>query len=595
MAVKVSAAKQSLVKGHQYRLLLVFCGSVVLFAALVLVVGCAVPAASLPYTISGTVADAGRPVAGAIVKMQGTSNQMTTGKDGAFLLHGEGLGGSKVATVTAWAEGHFIGWVTLDPQKPIWKAGGAGVTISLRPLYASDNNQYTWNTSASCGMCHREYKEWQTDAHSQSATDPHFVTMYQGTNVRGQSGQPTQLLNNFTALPPDPSKPYYGPGYRLDYPLISGNCSTCHTPMASHSAIDDNCAWAGCHTSATADQSAALGQGDIRGVTPVGLEGVGTEGVGCDFCHKVGSVILDPKTHLPFPDSPGILSVKLYRPSAGEQLFFGPMTDVSRQPASYLPLETQSEFCAPCHYGVFGGVVGDMEVTGGTVIYNSYGEWLKSPYSAAETGKSCQDCHMPAPNTNFSAFLDKGGIPRDHTALHSHTMRGIADQSLMSNAVTMKSNAAHNGGTLLVQVSVTNDKTGHDVPTDQPMRSVMLVVEALGADGKRLSLSQGLTLPSWTGNYAGQPGKVFAEVLKDNWTGETPTVAIWRPVTVVADTRLAPFATDATAYSFNLPAGAAATVRVKLVYRLAFQQLEQQKGWNDPDIIMAEATIPVEK
>jgi hypothetical protein len=108
-------------------------------------------------------------------------------------------------------------------------------------------------------------------------------------------------------------------------------------------------------------------------------------------------------------------------------------------------------------------------------------------------------------------------------------------------------------------------------------------------------LNQGSSLPSWTGNYSGQPGKTFAKVLKDDWTGETPTAAYWRPVTIVEDTRLAPFATDSSTYSFNLPAGSPASIKISLVYRRAYQLLEQQKGWTDADILMAESTITVEK
>ena len=52
--------------------------------------------------------------------------------------------------------------------------------------------------------------------------------------------------------------------------------------------------------------------------------------------------------------------------------------------------------------------------------------------------------------------------------------------------------------------------------------------------------------PAYSGNYAGQPGKTFAKVLRDEWTGETPTAAYWRPVTIVEDTRLAALATDTT-------------------------------------------------
>jgi hypothetical protein len=165
----------------------------------------------------------------------------------------------------------------------------------------------------------------------------------------------------------------------------------------------------------------------------------------------------------------------------------------------------------------------------------------------------------------------------------------------MKNAVTMKTGATHTGNTLQVQVNITNDKTGHDVPTDEPVRSVMLVVTALDANGKPLPLSGGTHLPAWTGNYSGQPGKYFAKILKDEWTGETPTAAYWRPVTIVEDTRLAPYASDASSYLFTLPAGSPASIKISLVYRRAYQQLEQQKGWTDADILMAESTITVEK
>jgi hypothetical protein len=286
--------------------------------------------------------------------------------------------------------------------------------------------------------------------------------------------------------------------------------------------------------------------------------------------------------------------MKLYRPPDGEQLFFGTLVDSSRR-VSYLPLEAKSEFCAPCHYGILGGVMGVGQVTGGTAIYNSYGEWLQSPYSDPRTGKTCQDCHMAKADTTISVFPERGGISRDYVTLHNHTMRGVGDATLMWSAVSIKGSAVRNGGALQVQVSVTNDKAGHNVPTDGPFRSVMLVVEALDANGKPLTLKQGPKLPAWTGNFGGQPGKAFAQVLKDNWTGETPTAAFWRPVTVVEDTRLRPLVPDVTAYDFELPSGQAATIKMRLVYRRAFQQLAQQKGWNDPDITMAEATIQVDK
>jgi hypothetical protein len=290
---------------------------------------------------------------------------------------------------------------------------------------------------------------------------------------------------------------------------------------------------------------------------------------------------------------PGILSLRLYRPDEGQQVFFGTLVDVNRR-VSYSPLESESEFCAPCHYGVFGGVVGSGMVTSGTLIYNSYGEWLNSPYSDPKTGMTCQQCHMPVSSAKYFVFPERGGLTRDYATLHDHTMPGAADEKLLQNSVTMKSSAQRAGDQLQVQVSITNDKTGHDIPTDAPIRSMILVVEALDASGRPLALRLGPVNPAYSGNYGGLPGKTFAKVLKDEWTGETPTAAYWRPVSIVEDTRLPAIATDTTHYTFDLPTGKAAQVNVRLVFRRAFQDLMKLKGWTDPDILMEEENMRVE-
>ena len=55
---------------------------------------------------------------------------------------------------------------------------------------------------------------------------------------------------------------------------------------------------------------------------------------------------------------------------------------------------------------------------------------------------------------------------------------------------------------------------------------MILVVEALDANGKPLALRQGPVNPAYSGNYGGLPGKTFAKVLRDEWTGETPTASL---------------------------------------------------------------------
>lgn len=551
------------------------------------------PAEAL-QTISGIVADAAGPVAGAIVQVQGSASQTLADENGAFTL--SGITAARPITLTAWSAGHYVGWTTLDPGAAERQAGTA-VTVTLKLLPDRDNTDYPWFSfegvqgAVSCGLCHREYPEWQADAHSQAAVNPRFLTIYTGKNVDGAAGQPTKWGTEGKALPPDPDLPTYGPGFQLDTPDRSGNCAACHTPVASKVPNDVNCAWSGCHTDLTVERSNGRVKANTR---PLVSSGDGAEGVTCDFCHKVADVIVDPHTKLPFPDMPGILSMRLTRPADGEQIFYGTLVDVARR-VSYLPLESESEFCAPCHYGVFGGVVGPGTVTGGTLIYNSYGEWLDSPYSDPETGQTCQECHMPASSANYFVFPERGGLTRDYATLHDHRMPGAADEGLLQNSVTLTSTAQRDGDTLRVEVSVTNDKTGHHVPTDAPMRSMILVIEAQDAAGKQLPLSQGPVNPAWAGNYAGQPGKSFAKVLRDEWTGETPTSAYWRPVSIVEDTRLAALATDSTSYTFALPAGQAAQVKVRLIFRRAFQALAEQKGWTDPDLLMEETIIQIAK
>lgn len=544
----------------------------------------------LPSTLSGVVTTADGVVAGAIVQVQGTPNRTETDYHGQFTL--DGIAGSPPVVLTAWSAGHYVGWVALDPASDDWP-GADAIMITLKPLPTSDNYDYGWfefdgvEGSASCGLCHREYDEWTADLHGNAATNPRFLTMYTGMDVHGNAGQLTQLGLDGMAKPPDPDQPYYGPGYLLDNPNRTGNCAACHTPVASTTPNTRNCAWSGCHTDLTHERAPVdLGQP----VTPLNLTGDAADGISCDFCHKISDVVLDPDTHLPLPDMPGIMSLRLTRPVEGEQIFYGTVLDVNRR-VSYLPLQSESEFCAPCHYGVFGGVVGAGTVTGGTVVYNSYGEWLDSPYSDPAAGQTCQDCHMPEVAENWFVSPEKGGLERDYVALHDHTMPGAADETLLQNAVTMVSTAERSGDELHVAVSITNDQTGHHVPTGTPIRSMMLVVEAFDADGKPLTQLEGLVNPAYAGDFGGLPGKTFAKVLQDDWTGDYPTGAYWRPVTLIEDTRLAAFATDTTDYVFAAPADEAVTVQVRLIFRRAFYDLMQQKGWDDPDIVMEQSTI----
>jgi len=70
----------------------------------------------------------------------------------------------------------------------------------------------------------------------------------------------------------------------------------------------------------------------------------------------------------------------------------------------------------------------------------------------------------------------------------------------------------------------------------------------------------------------------------------------------VEDTRLAAFETDVSQYTFAAPVELCSacdhtthliTVEARLIFRRAFQQLMEWKGWDDPDIVMEQETVVV--
>ena len=93
------------------------------------------------------------------------------------------------------------------------------------------------------------------------------------------------------------------------------------------------------------------------------------------------------------------------------------------------------------------------------------------------------------------------------------------------------------------------------------------------------------------GGYAGQPGKVFAKVLEELWTEVSPTGAYSNPTRIIEDNRIPAMGKDDSVYAFAAPDTIEATVNVRLVYRRAFKTLANQKGWDIPDVLMAQQRI----
>jgi nitrate/TMAO reductase-like tetraheme cytochrome c subunit len=525
-------------------------------------------------TISGLVVDQHGTVAGAVVRVQATDHSTITDSQGCFTLVGLPL--DEPVTLTAWASGYFI-----VAGEETFRPGISDVVLTLVSHDNVDNPDYEWVSAfasaedpGNCQNCHSvlgdpdsalPFDEWARDAHASSAGNERFLTMYTGTDISGNQSPITRKFYSrdygSLPLPPDSSKPYFGPGFKLDFPESDGNCAACHAPAA---AID-------------APYS----------TDPTSVSGVGAEGVACDFCHKIWDVKLD-ESGLPHPNMPGVLSYEFRRPSEGHQLFAGPFNDVAPGEDTYSPLQNQSQFCAPCHFGIFWD----------NLIYNSYGEWLDSPYSDPQSGQTCQDCHMPVGFTDHFARLDEGGLVRAPESIFSHLMPGASDEEFLREAVSMTVEAWREHGEAHVQVEILNDNTGHHIPTDSPLRHMILLVQVTDAQGNDLVQISGPTIPAWggigdpsQGYFAGLPGTAYAKVLQEVWTGISPTGAYWNPTRVISDTRIAAMAKDSTIYSFTAPEMGEINFSVRLIFRRAFIDLMDLKGWNTPDILMDERDI----
>jgi hypothetical protein len=533
----------------------------------------ALSAVAQAATVTGTVkTEDGQAIAGATVRVQTTTLSTITDARGTFAL--AGVREDREVVLTAAASGFFIGG-------PVKVADAQAVTLELKRLPATDNPGYSWVSphassghERSCESCHSRasaneaplpYDEWLGDAHGLSARNDRFLSMYHGTDLSGLRQSPPTRFTTIAdygraALPRDPSLPWFGPGYLLDFPGTSGECASCHVPIA--------------------DMSLPLARSEQPG-TPV------ADGITCDVCHKIAAVRINSATGRPYANLPGLMSYALLRPEAGAQLFFGPLDDVAPGNDAHSPLHGESRFCAGCHSGTFWGVQ----------VYDSFGEWLDSPYSKGPSAQTCQDCHMPSRGQTLITRIENGGRIRDAKTIRSHLTRGPGDLQFLRSAASLDVTASIVGGILEVTAQVTNTGAGHSLPTDHPARNLLLVISAVDSAGNSLELQSGDRIPEWAGlgaapeDYAGRPGRGFARILQETWTGVAPTASYWAPVTLQSDNRIGALQTDTSRYEFAIRNSAPVQVVARLIYRRAFRELALTKGWNDPDLIMQESRI----
>jgi hypothetical protein len=490
-----------------------------------------VTSASPSASVSGIVRDPDGPLGGATVRVRATDNFTFTSSDGSFALFS--LEESQQVEITAWAEGYYIASTYVTPTM-------SGITLTLRPYHTEDHPDYEWSSPISgtsptaCGNCHPMLMpQWENNAHGQAVSNPRFFSLYNGTDLNGAVT--------------------ISPGYLTDFPGTSGNCASCHAPGAG------------------IDGYLTTNMNDVRDVI--------TAGIHCDYCHKIGGIYLDPASGSVYPNTPGVLSQRILRPPAGDNIFFGPYDDI-KDPDTYLPEMSESQYCAPCHQFSFWG----------TPIYESYNEWLASDY--AESGITCQNCHMPPNGDTYFALPEMGGLEHPAERIPSHLDLGAKSVELLQETLTMTVEVQQRAGQLVVTVDLYNFGAGHHVPTDHPGRQMILTVSAIDESGQPLAQLSGPTVPVWGGTQAGLPGKGFAKVLRDALSGTWPVVSYWKQTFIESDSRIPALKDDISQYIFQAPVSREnVTFNIELLFRRLFHDEAQARGWEEPDILMEQVQV----
>ncbi len=465
--------------------------------------------------VEGCVLDDERLIAGARVRLKGTTTIAPTDAHGCFHLPHPPSG----RHVTAWKEGYFIGGT---------RGRASPLTIHLQRLPAEDSPAYEWvdptpnaDEVHNCANCHAEiYREWSQSGHAHSVTGRHFRNLYEGTDWNGKAG--------------------VGWGLLTQYPDGGGVCASCHAPTAK--------------------------EYDLRQV-----KGVASQGVHCDYCHKIAGI-----TEGPFGLTHGRFNLRLLRPSDG-QLFFGDLDDVDRNEDAYSPLYRDSRYCASCHEGVIFGVH----------VYSTFSEWQASP--ARREGKQCQDCHMKPTGRTRNMAPGHGGIDRDPRTLRNHRFFDESQETMLRRAVQVSATFERNADSVRTRVRLWAEGVGHRLPTGFIDRHLVLVVEAEGADGRPLPARSGPKLPALAGpELTDKPGRLYARILR-NFDGHSPTPFWLAAPDSPLDTRLAPRKVEETTFDFP---PTLTSLRVRVLYRRFWPEVARAKHWPDLTLRIHEQTFP---
>ena len=459
-----------------------------------------------------TVTLDGEPLQGATVSQGGSEERWTTDSAGQVTV-----------TADTWMEGGTILMASHPEARIKGDSPSDGVlTVELIRTVDVDNTDFLFqdpgtpddngNTSK-CSHCHITINaDWVDTPHAEAASGVPLHDLYAGaaaalsdaSSCEAAGGQWWTGIGPGTAAAAD--RCYLGDGV---LPLLNDDCGET-APCDNVAAEVGDCA--DCHAPGI--------DGEVGGRGLLEATGLSYDyGVHCDVCHKVESVDLSA------PAGVGG-RLRILRPSEvstsaglGEwmPLTFGPYDDVLNPRMGSVAREhfSSADFCAGCHQHDQAVLVPGVSIDtdrwpdGTLPVHSTYDEWSQGPFA---DDAPCQSCHMPPdPDAGNSSDIDQmaasvvgitGGWWRPPGQVRRHTWTGprsdVAD--MLGLAATLTVDAVVVDDTLTAAVTVRNIGPGHALPTGEPMRSMVLLVEAT-CDGEPLPPLGGAAVPDF-GGYA---------------------------------------------------------------------------------------------
>lgn len=395
------------------------------------------------------------------------------------------------------------------------------LAMSLTRYDPSDNPEYVFKppgdppqggTTELCNHCHVTMTvDWHESPHRTSASSPTVQDLYAGAvaaltseaDCTAAGGSWWTGIGPGTAAPAD--RCYLGDGA---LPALNAGCGD-EGPCDETATAFGGCA--DCHAPGIDGE---LGGRSLLEATELAYD----KGVHCDVCHHVEAVDLEQPA--------GVAGrLVMVRPSEAINpplgpwlpLVFGPRDDVANPAMGgvYRDHFATSLLCAGCHQYDQQVLVPDATIDldrwpdGTLPIHSTYDEWV-----AGGDPTTCQGCHMPADEVATNgADLQMWGIPaglaagwlRPEGSVRRHSFTGPRDPAglLLPNAALMSLETVLEDGDLVVTVETRNPSHGHRLPTGEPMRTLLLVVEAT-CDDEPLLAAGGHAVPDFGGYHAMQ-------------------------------------------------------------------------------------------